>query len=77
MQKERPVSETSIETGGEHQTPEREIAVDLFRRGLMISPILLALCPFFGASMDWHAAELVLGWCSLTFLWALGSLTGQ
>ena len=39
--------ECSIIAGGEHEAPERDFAVDLFRRGLMISPILLALCLIF------------------------------
>ncbi len=68
MQKERPVSETSIETGGEHQTPEREIAVDLFRRGLMISPILLALCLIFWGVNGLACGGIGLGLVLVNFL---------
>ena len=47
MRKDRGVSEASVGAGEGSQAPEREVATDLFRRGLIISPILLALCLIF------------------------------
>ncbi len=44
MQRGNTMGEISIETGKGSQAPEREVATDLFRRGLIISPLLLALC---------------------------------
>ena len=68
MQKARPVSEISINAGGEHQAPEREIAVDLFRRGLMISPILLALCLIFWGVNGLACGGIGLGLVLVNFL---------
>ena len=68
MQKARPVSEISINVGGEHQAPEREIAVDLFRRGLMISPILLALCLIFWGLNGLACGGIGLGLVLVNFL---------
>ena len=68
MQKERPVSEISLGAGGEHQAPEREIALDLFRRGLMISPILLALCLIFWGVNGLASGGIGLGLVLVNFL---------
>ena len=41
---------------GNHQAPEREVAADIFRRGLIISPFMLVL-----ASVIWGLSGLACG----------------
>ena len=42
-----------------HDAPEREVATDIFRRGLIISPVLLLLALIFWGCQACHPALLL------------------
>tara|TARA_B100000929_G_C15437483_1_gene396890 strand:- start:98 stop:568 length:471 start_codon:yes stop_codon:yes gene_type:complete len=62
------MGEISVESGKGSQAPEREIATDLFRRGLMVSPLLLALCLIFWGVNGLACGSIGLGLVLLNFL---------
>ena len=62
------MGETSMEEGPGHQAPEREVATDLFRRGLIISPALLALCLIFWGVNGLACGAIGLGLVLVNFL---------
>ncbi|MDG2301221.1 MAG: hypothetical protein P8L22_05555 [Acidimicrobiales bacterium] len=68
MRKDRGVSEASVGAGEGSQAPEREVATDLFRRGLIISPILLALCLIFWGVNGLACGSIGLGLVLINFL---------
>ena len=62
------MDEASIEEGKGPQAPEREVATDLFRRGLIISPVLLAFCLIFWGLNGLACGGIGLGLVLVNFL---------
>ena len=58
----------SNETGADNTAPEREVASDLFRRGVIVSPFLLIICLSFWGLGGLACGAIALGIVLANFL---------